>query len=136
MKNKQGRSASMITSVVWGVMTGILFMLFGALLGSAFISREVMKYASVSYFAMLLIVIGTVVGGFAAALISKKQILTVTISVGLILLLLLLSTTAIFFGGSFAGVPATAGLVIGCSVATALLSLRVLQRPKTHRKKR
>ena len=122
MKNMQGRSSSVITCVIWGVMTGILIMLFGALVLTALISNEVIKYAAVEYCAMLLIVIGVVAGGFAAALIWKKQILAVTISVGLVLLLLLLS--------------ATAGLVIGCSLATALLSLRVLQRPKIRRKKR
>lgn len=136
MKNMQGRSSSVITCVIWGVMTGILIMLFGALVLTALISNEVIKYAAVEYCAMLLIVIGVVAGGFAAALIWKKQILAVTISVGLVLLLLLLSATAMFFGGSYAGVPATAGLVIGCSLATALLSLRVLQRPKIRRKKR
>ncbi len=130
-----GKSMSVLAGILVGVSISVLILIVGAVTVSMLISKEIVNYASMSYCVMAVTGFAAVCGSFAGTLVLKKQILLVSMSVALAMLLIMLSVTAMFFEGSYTGVPATAALVAGCSLSTALISAKIHLQPKKHHKK-
>lgn len=114
----------MVTGVFLGSGVSLLVTLMCALAVAWLIDREILKDMNIGYGIMLVLVLCSVIGAWAAALLVKRQRLPVTMITGGLYLLWLLGIGTLCFGGQYQGVVPTVLMVLGSCLATALVGNR------------
>ena len=133
-RSKYGKPKSMLTGILFGTLTGVAILLIGTAMIAGLVYWETVQPESVGYTVMLLVILGTFFGCFAATMVVENHILPVSLSTAVLLLFIMLSVTAMFYDGGFSGVPVTLLLVAGSSIAAALVSFRIRNQKKNYRK--
>lgn len=135
-QNKKVKSNSSLTGMLFGTLAGMGILMIGSIVIALLINEGLMNHKTLAYAVMPVVMIGTFVGCLIASMLIKNQILLITLSVGGMMMLFMLAMTVIFFEGHFNGVPVTIALIIGSSLAAALVATRILNRSKSYYKKR
>lgn len=136
MNKSRQTNASIWTGVAIGTLVGTVLILSGILIITVLLSKGNLQMDNIGYVVMGITLAAALLGSFTAAMTARSNLLISSLSTGAVLLLLLLAVTAVFFEGQFSGVPVTLVLVMGSSLAAALVSTKLLSTPKTYHKKR
>jgi len=118
-----GTAMSVPVGVGVGIGAAILLTILGTLIVAWLINQETMPRTGIGYGAMVTLAISSVAGAWTAATLVKHQRLLVCMATGGVYLLTLLGLTAFCFGGQYQGVIPTALLVLGGSMAAALIGI-------------
>lgn len=123
VRNKKvtGTAVSVPGGVGAGVGIAVALTVTGAALLAWMVDGTYMPETGFGYGAMIILLLASALGSWAAAALVKHQRLVVCLVTGGIYFLLLLGLTAFCFGGQYQGVVPTALLVGGGSTAAALL---------------
>lgn len=114
--NSLGRGLGVGTAVSAGVTLAV-----AALLASL-IDRGAIGYGAMRMLAVVILVLASCCGSYAAQRLAGSRRLAVCLLTGACYLVLLLILTAFAFGGTYRGLPVTMGIVLGCCAAVGLLS--------------
>ncbi len=116
-----GRAVSMPAGLAVGLGVSAAITVLMAAIAAYLQGGEVLGENGVGYFAMLTLLISSVVGAMTAAGKVKHMRMAVCLLSGICYLLLLIGTTALFFGGQYEGVGVTAAVVLGAALAAVFL---------------
>lgn len=133
---KEKRVKNIPTGIMTGTLVGAVLILAGIFLITILLLTERLQIDNTGLVVMSITLVAALAGSFTSAMTTRSNLLLVTVSTGGALLLILLAITAVFFEGQFAGFPATLALVMGSSLAAALISTRILNKQKKYHKKR
>ena len=134
-KRTMGTAMSMPGGIVLGVGISIVITLIGALILTALISHQSMRFESVGYGCTAALLVSSLAGSYLSAQVIKRRSLLVCGLTGLIYFLILLSVTAMFFGGVYSGVGMSALMVFLGSGGAAFLSTALKKQPNWNKRK-
>lgn len=123
-KKPSGRAMSLPGGLAAGVVVSLAIMIIGISVLATLINKEMLEWDSVGYGVMLLLILSSVIGSVLACRKVKRQILLVGVLSGLLFYAVLIGITALFFGGQFEAIGVTALLIIGGSLAAAMMEVR------------
>ena len=107
-----------------GLVVGSIVTVFAALMTSALIYAEKIEEDKVVYGITISLILGSFMGASASALKTDEKKMIICIISGAMYLITLLCLTACFFGGRYENVRGTIILVMGSTMASALIAMR------------
>lgn len=138
MRKKEYQNTGKSIPFAIGVGTGIslVVMMLGILITALLLMNETIKESAIGYGVMIITIVSAIAGCATTVTLARNRILVLSICTAFVFALLLLAITALFFGGQYNGVWVTMLMIIGSSVAVALVAGKHLNRPKAYRKKK
>lgn len=130
-----GTALSMPAGLGMGTLISAGITLLGAMVVAWLVSRETIPESSVGYGTIVILLLSSILGSWAAVKKVKRQRLVVSLLTGLCYFLLLLACTALFFGGQYSGIGVTAIVILASSAAVGLMGLKGEGGHKMKRKK-
>ena len=118
-----GHAVSLPAGAVIGASAALLWTLTASGILAWLILKGKLQQETVGYGSMVILLLGSILGGLIAKKKVKRQLLLTTFSAGAVYLMMLLAITALFFGGQYSGFGVTALLVLGGSGTAALMGI-------------
>ena len=122
-KMATGRTLSMPAGLAVGAAVSLGITLAGAAILAWLIDKERLDMGSVGYGILAVLLLASFLGALVSFGKIRRRRMVVCLASGAVYLGMLLSITALFFGGQYSGVATTALLILGGSMAAALLGL-------------
>lgn len=130
-----GKAMSVPAGVSIGAGVSVLVSVIGATVLAWLVEKESLPELGMGYGAMCVLTVASVLGPWIAAVLVKHQRLAVCAGTGGVYLALLMIVNAVGFGGQIHGFVPTVLLVLGGSIAAALLgNVRTGDRTSRHHK--
>ena len=120
-RNVTGKAMPMIGGILSGSGIALVLTLAGALVITWMVDGEILDQTNIGYGIMLVLLASSAVGAWSAVALVKRQRLPVTMAAGGLYLLWLLGIATLCFGGNYQGIVPTALMVLGSSLAVALI---------------
>ena len=128
-----GRASTIPGGLAIGETVGMLITLLIVVVGAVLVSNEVIDFENIGYCSMIALVLGSVTGAVTAVKKIKRRKFLMGVLSGVVYYLMLLMVTALFFGGQYRGMGVTLLLVLGGSIAGAIMANREKGRGMKHR---
>lgn len=129
-----GKASSVPGGLAIGWGCSMVVTLIGSMIVAAMLDRRIMDMDSIGYGTMLILLLASMFGAAFAVHRIKKQRMMVSMLAGIAYYLTLLAVTALFFGGQYEGMAVTGLVVLGGSMAAALIGLRQKRGPARKRR--
>lgn len=123
-KKPTGRAASVQAGLCIGNAASLMFTITGAALLAEMISREIVRWESVGYWVMGILLVASFMGAWIAIKQIKRRKILISQFSALLFFVMLMAITALFFGGQYDAVAVTALLVWGGSSTAGLLGIK------------
>ncbi len=130
---KKHKTKSIPMAVLMGLLLSLIVTVIGAAILTFLIVGERLAMESLPSAVVAVLLLAALIGAWVTIRMTGEKPLMMALLSGAVYLVSLLCMTALFFGGQYQGVPVTALVVLGSSLAAALFSLR---RSGAKRKKR
>lgn len=127
---------SIPTGLALGAAVSVAVTIAISLLGADLIMREILPQDRIGYCSMAALLSGTILGAVTATNKIKHRKLLICMLSGCIYFCILLASTALFFGGQYEGFAVTLITVLLGSMASALLTSRIGEHSRGHRRKK
>ncbi len=124
MKKHKGKTANIPMALLWGGITGMGITLAGTAVLTFLIAGEKLGLQASQSAQVVVLLLASIIGAWIAVKMAGQKPLVVGALSGGIYYLCMLCTTALFFDGQYQGMGVTALVVLGGSMAAALISLR------------
>lgn len=132
-----GKAISVPAGVAAGATVSLCISVGGALIVAWMVGAEMMGAEGVGYAAMVILLVSSLLGPWLAATLIKHQRLMICMVTGCVFLVVLVGVNVLFFGGQFQGLLPSVLLILGGSVASALIGTgRGVNRTSVRRKHR
>lgn len=122
-QKRNGRASSMPMGLCCGAIVSAAITIAGTVAMAFLLDGEKMKWSSVGYGVLVMLLLASFLGAYAACCRIKVKYLLVSLLSGGMYLSILLCLTLIFFGGQFCGVGETTLLILAGSISGGLIKI-------------
>lgn len=116
-----GRSLSVPAGLLFGTGISISVTVLGAVVVAYLLEHETVKWESVGYGVLFVLLLASFLGAKASWMKIKRQRMMISLMSGILFYAVLLSMTALFFGGQYESAGVTLVLVIAGSCTAGIL---------------